>query len=421
MASGLDVPAGIAQVHGRMVLNTHLEWTPEFTIRLADGRTGRGAAPGAETPSVFEARRPDRVPDRDTFAEVRKALAGYSFTQGSLDRLLTERGESWGASVVYGVSVAFFEASRAEDDMELPDGAAPVGEVRCPRLLLNVLNGGMHAYTNPVACDFHEVLLVPRSDDYEAVIDAYLRVLHRVRTALVDFPQRSVGGNRVHDLGPGSNEAALALVEGALKSTGLSGMFGLMVDASAGDWTDGHRHYALPVTGRRLTPEGLTKYWLRLMDRFDLTMLEDPCAESDLDGWRALHAARPAECRLLGDNLTSTLPSELAVKAGMVDGVLLKPDQNGTVSGALRFAAMAGERDLQLVASHRSVETDTLFLVHLATQVEADYFKIGPFSDFSSVMRSNTLLRRRGPGDVPAGRQPGPVPGDPPLTRRDLT
>ncbi|MGW1871199.1 hypothetical protein ACWCPS_37385 [Streptomyces mauvecolor] len=129
--------------------------------------------------------------------------------------------------------------------------------------------------------------------------------------------------------------------------------------------------------------------------QFDLTMLEDPFAETDLDSWRALHAARPASCQLLGDNLTSTLASELAAKAPLVDAVLLKPNQNGTVSGTLHFATMAKELGLNLIASHRSIETDTPFLANLTTHIEADYFKIGPFSDFSSVMRSNALIRSR--------------------------
>jgi enolase len=181
-------------------------------------------------------------------------------------------------------------------------------------------------------------------------------------------------------------------MERLLTDTGLIDQYGIMVDASAGDWyIDGH--YKMSVTGMAFEPGALVDEWLRIMDRFDLEILEDPFSETDLEAWRVLHQRRPAGTHLYGDNLTSVQPDQLDAKAHLVDGVLVKPDQNGTVTGTLRFAELARAAGLSIATSHRSIETDAPFLVHLTSDLDADYLKVGPFSDFSSVMRTNALLR----------------------------
>lgn len=118
-------------------------------------------------------------------------------------------------------------------------------------------------------------------------------------------------------------------------------------------------------------------------------------AETDIDGWAAFHAVRPPRCGLLSDNFTSTSPVQLAAKATHVDGVLLKPDQIGSLTGAHRFASLAREFGLPLIASARSVETGSPLISHVAAAWDLDYLKVGPYQDFSSVMQTNELLRGR--------------------------
>ena len=377
--------AVIADVQEVRVLNSHLDWTLELWIRLDDGRSGRGAAPKGETPSVYEPAGTAITDRRQAVVdEIRAVLVGADVDQAELDGQLEARRPSWGPAVVFALSVAFHEATWSNEPAPVPG--------RSPRLLFNLLNGGLHAYTNPIVSDLTEILVLPRTDGIERSIDGYRRLLAEARTILSDVPTRTIGANRVHDLGGPTNDTALGLARRILDRTGLDDEFELAVDASAGDWWDGDG-YRLPVTGDRLDRRALADWWLGLIDRHGLAWVEDPFAETDAEGWRLLHDERPAGCRLLGDNLTSTLPAELERKAGLVDGVLLKPDQNGTVSGSRRFAALAREHGLALITSHRSIETDSPFLVHLSHDLGADAIKVGPYSDFSSVLRSNELIR----------------------------
>ncbi|MBD0742700.1 enolase C-terminal domain-like protein [Streptomyces sp. CBMA152] len=318
-------------------------------------------------------------------AEAQRVLSGGAFGQVSFDEVLDHHRSHWGRTACYALSAAFFEARFRN---------VTTGTRRPPKLLLNLLNGGLHAYSLPVTSDFTEFLLVPRHDDPVAAIDGYRRLLADARAALTGFPLREVGGNPVHDLGLDPNEAALSLVTTLLERAGLAETFGIMIDASAGDWLDSDK-YALPVSGARLDRDELIGHWLDLVARFDIVLLEDPLAETDIDGWAAFHAVRPSRCGLLSDNFTSTSPAQLAAKATHVDGVLLKPDQIGSLTGAHRFASLARELGLPLIASARSVETGSPLISHVAAAWDLDYLKVGPYQDFSSVMRTNELLRGR--------------------------
>lgn len=405
--------ATIAGIRSGRILNSHGDWTVEMTVQLVDGRFGRAAAPRGETPSIFEetdragladpASRDGRAVDAAIAEDVSRALVGRTLDQAGLDEILEAHRTAWGSAIVFALSVAFHQATRrpaspmpgARIAGARANGVPPSGDERSgrsPRLLFNLLNGGLHAYTNPVISDLTEILVLPRHDDLPRALDGYRQLLAKARSLLDAKPIRRIGANRVHDLGEPANDAALALAREILDRTELADAFDLAVDASAGDWLDGDG-YRLPVTGVRMERDQLVDWWLGLIERHDLRWVEDPFAEVDREGWRRLHGARPEGCRILGDNLTSTLPAELLAKADLVDGVLLKPDQNGTVSGSRAFAALAREHGLALITSHRSIETETPFLVHLSTEVGADAIKIGPFSDFSSVLRTNELLR----------------------------
>lgn len=373
----------ISELDGRLVLDSHLAWTPEFELRLDGSRGGRGSAPRGETLSIFE-----RVGSRsldDMVDEARATLVGNPFDQESFDAALEPLVPSWGAQATLALSIAFYLASR-------PQHAA--ARRRFPRLLLNVLNGGMHAYTNPVMSELHEIMIYALSEDLRQTADAYRVVLDAIKVELAHHPRVAVGTNEVHRVGDPPDEGALDLMRRVLDREGLERHFGIAVDASAGDWWTGEE-YRLPVTNRRMTSDDLVEWWLGLIDAYGIAFLEDPLAEEDRFGWARLHAVRPESCAIVGDNYTSTSLDQLvgAGKAAEVDAAIVKPNQNGTVSGSLAFAAAARDAGLSVIASHRSVETESPFLVHLALDMGADGIKIGPFRDFTAVVKFNEFLR----------------------------
>lgn len=373
----------VADVRGRLVLDSHLAWTPEFDIVLDDGTVGRGSAPRGETTSIFETTGAE--PMEEMAATARATLVGRELDQNALDETIEQWVPSWGAQATLALSIACYLA---------PPRSGDALEARVPRLLLNVLNGGMHAYTNPVEADVHELMIYARSRDLRSTADAYRRLLEVIHDELRRYPLTRVGRNEVHRIGDAPDEAVLELLRTILDREGLSSEFQIAIDASAGDWWTGEA-YELPVSGRRLTTDQLVEWWMTLIETYGIELLEDPLAEEDRRGWSGLRAVRPETCAILGDNYTSTSLDQLvgAGKARDLDGVLAKPNQNGTVSGSLAFVDAAKRAGLAIIASHRSVETDSTFLAELARQMGADGLKIGPFRDFTAVVKFNELLR----------------------------
>ena len=376
----------IAQIDGRLVLDSHLAWTPEFDVRLADGAQGRGSAPRGETVSTAESALV--ATDVRAVIEAVPGLVGGTFDQPSFDTAIGALTERFGRGTTLALSTAFYLAWRTSAEGD----AGPAAST--PRLLLNLLNGGLHAYTNPITADMPEFMLLARSDDLRSVADAYVGLLESVHERLRRIATVDVGGNRVHDLGAAPNEAALGLIVDLLRSEGLDSAFSIAVDASAGDWAAGDG-YVLPVSGARMSAPELGAWWLRLVDGFGIELLEDPFAEHDRRAWIELHETRPAACRIFGDNYTSSDVRRLVGegRAADVDGVLVKPNQNGTVTGTLGFAAAARAAGLAVVASHRSVETESTILIDLAREMGAEAIKIGPFRDYTAVVKFNALLR----------------------------
>ena len=396
----------IGAIESRRIFNSHVQPTTEFTVRLSDGAAGRGASPVGETISIYE----DGAADTDA-TPVIAAIAGDGLfdrplDQARFDTYLATRMDDFGRNTCYALSLAFFEAVRATDrpGADAPTvalGEPPATPGDSPHLCLNILNGGRHAYTNPILSDFPEFLLVARSTDLDEVLGAHNELQHAVREALLRLSTTVVDRNPVHRFPAADNRASIEFLLGICDRLGLSGDFDLMIDASAGDlWSDGT--YRFELTDRRArSPEDLCEYWLELVRDYPrLRFLEDPFRELDTARWTDLTTAQDT-CRTIGDNLYSTSAERIeeGARRHQTDGVIIKPNQAGTVSAA-RAAIAAARRTGQIpITSHRSVSTETPFEATLTYEAAVPYIKIGPLlTDYSSVVRLNELIRLTGSG-----------------------
>ena len=181
----------IEAIGHRRIFNSHVEPTTEYSVWLRDGSVGRGASPHGETIGIYEDKgRP--VDAAEVIAALRAGDALQpAFDQGSFDALLGERiTPAFGKNTGYALSLAFFNAAK---DASAPTVAADAAGR--PRLCCNILNGGWHAYTNPVLSNFHEYLLVARSDDVDDVIGSHADIQRAVQEALAKRPKITVSGN----------------------------------------------------------------------------------------------------------------------------------------------------------------------------------------------------------------------------------
>ena len=100
-----------------------------------------------------------------------------------------------------------------------------------------------------------------------------------------------------------------------------------------------------------------------------------------------------AKTLIAGDDITSTNPYRLqsALNNNVLNAIVLKPNQIGTVTEALAVAEIAKFKQLKIVVSDRSGETEDDFIADFAVAIDADYVKFGSPSR-ERVIKYNRLL-----------------------------
>ncbi|OHA62361.1 MAG: hypothetical protein A2117_01605 [Candidatus Wildermuthbacteria bacterium GWA2_46_15] len=131
-----------------------------------------------------------------------------------------------------------------------------------------------------------------------------------------------------------------------------------------------------------------------LMKRFSVFAIEDPFSEDDLKNWRDFYQKYGRERLVIGDDLVVTNIGRLkmALKPKLINAVIVKPNQIGTVSETLDFICEAKQNELAIIISHRSGETNDSFIAELALAVGADFVKFGGLARGERMAKYNQLL-----------------------------
>jgi enolase len=384
----------IKKIRYRKILNSHVNFTNEFIIELEDGSIGIGASSQGETISIYEDKKVSFDPEIIIKTLEAENLLGKPLDQELFDSFLSEHRIEFGQNNAYGLSEALFNATVSKQTL-IELFHKPRSKLTAPLLCLNILNGGWHAYTNPVLSDFSEFMLVSKGNDLEEVIAEHNEIQKVVKEKQLKQTKTVVSGNPVNSFPTRDNREVIEFLLNILVGLGLSKKYDLMIDASAGDLWNGTA-YCLGVTDNSMhSPDDFVKYWLRMIQQYKLMFLEDPFHEKDFDRWMELTAASDLSC-IIGDNLYSSDVKRISEGAAMKysHAAVIKPNQAGTVT-AVKEAIEAGEKFGQIViTSHRSISTESTFLSKLTCIFGIKYIKIGPLAtDYSSVVRLNEIIR----------------------------
>jgi enolase len=387
----------IQSIQCRQVLNTHVQFTNEFIVSLADGPTGIGASPQGETISKYEDKQ-FVVDPTDIVSEIQAhELTGRPVSQTEFDTYLLENVAHFGRNNIYALSEALFNARSVNSSLFDLLGRPPT-KLNAPRLCMNVLNGGSHAYTNPVLSDYSEYILVAHSNDIGQTIGAHNEIQRVVKERLSKNAKTIVNGHPVNRFATADNRECVDFLLGVCESLGYANSFDLWIDASAGDlWTD--NGYRLALTSNALyTSEQYQAYWLDIINQYGLRFVEDPFREDDYESWHRLTTGQ-RESLVIGDNFYSSNPTRIeeGARRQFAHGVLVKPNQAGTVTEVCKAIETAQRFGQVVVTSHRSISTESTFLSTLTCMFGVEYIKIGPLAtDYSSVMRLNEIIRIAG-------------------------
>jgi enolase len=404
----------IRSVRGREILDSRGNPTVEAEVELAGGVVGRAAVPsGASTGEheALELRDGDegrylgkgvRQAVGNLNGEIRELLTGRSAEdQRAVDELLIESDGTpnkgrLGANAILGASLATARAAAVASGEPLFRFLGGPGADLLPVPQMNILNGGEHAPNN---VDIQEFMVMPvGADSFSEGLRMGVEVFHHLKRVLSEQGKGTAVGDEggfAPDLG--SNEEAVEVVLRAIERAGYrpGEDMVLALDAAASELHDGGEYVFRWSSGERRDPEGMVEFWREWVDRYPIRSLEDALDENDWEGWRRLTRAVGDRVQLVGDDLfvTNTRFLEKGIEEGVANAILVKVNQIGTLTETLDAMAMAVAADYRSVVSHRSGETEDVFIADLAVATGCGQIKTGSASRTDRVAKYNQLLR----------------------------
>ena len=408
------MPAIIANIYAREILDSRGNPTVEADVMLESGVIGRAAVPSGASTGEHEA-----VELRDNDAAryggkgvllavqnieetIAPALAGADATdQMGIDAALIEMDgtpnkSNLGANAILAVSMAVARAGASELGLPLWRYlGGPLTRVM-PVPMMNILNGGAHA-TNTV--DFQEYMIIPvGAESFSDGLRMGTEVFHALKKVLVQRKlSTGVGdeGGFAPDLK--SDEEAITVVLEAIEAAGFTpGQdIALALDCAASELHKGGTYTFKKSGAGTRDAAGMVELYTRWIDTYPIVSIEDGLSEDDWDGWKLLTDAIGDRCQLVGDDLFVTNTERLArgIESGIANSILIKVNQIGTLTETLEAIEMARAAGYLSVISHRSGETEDTFIADLAVGTGAGQIKTGSASRTDRVAKYNQLLR----------------------------
>lgn len=410
--------AKIKAIDAREILNAKGFPTIEVAVTLNDGKIGVASCPTGEKIGNYDAvDLKDNDEKRFEGQGVIKAVSNIkniiapalvgkvAEQQPEIDKVMidldgTQNKSRLGANAMLAVSIAVAKAGAESSvlplflylrqyikkDHDLLETPVPI---------FNLINGGRRE--NGMA-NFHEFLIIPASSKPYIESIQIGEVIHKQLKKILE----SKNSETLTDYDEGftlnlkTNKEAFSYImqaaENAHVRIGFDAFLGLNSRASA-FFKNGK--YMISDAPSALSSSDFVDYYSKLNEEMHLLYLEDALSEDDWDGWKALFERLSKTSIIAGGDLIASNPYRLqmALDKKTINGVVIKPNQAGTVIESLAIAQAAKETGLKIIVSHRSNETNDDFIADFSVAVDADYIKIGSLSRGENIAKYNRLLQ----------------------------
>jgi enolase len=259
--------------------------------------------------------------------------------------------------------------------------------------MMNILNGGKHADNN---IDIQEFMIMPvGAENFAAALRMGVEVFHNLKKVLNKRGlNTAVGDEGGFAPNLGSTEEALAVIIEAVEKAGYrpGEDVALALDAAA---TEFYKEGRYVLEGRTLTVEEMVDFYALLAAKYPLLSIEDGLAEDDWEGWKKLTSRLAGKLQVVGDDIfvTNTSLLQKGIQMGVANSILIKVNQIGTLTETMEAIEMAERAGYTAIISHRSGETEDVFIADLAIAANTGLIKTGATSRTDRVAKYNQLLR----------------------------
>lgn len=322
--------------------------------------------------------------------------------QKEIDELMirldgTENKSSLGANSILPVSLACLRAGAGSQSMPLWRWVSKIsGKVPfLPSPCILFMEGGLHGKGN---LEVQEIMVVLEGESFRERLRISTEIFH----ALGEFLARQYGKISANVGLEGAYSPLIDDIEEALdglmkviKKSNYRGRVDIILDMAANCLYQEGNYF---LEGELMTKEQLGDFYLKLCRKYPILAIEDPFGEEDWSAWRDLNSklkSQNSEVQLLGDDLTATNVGriKMALKEDCIGGVIIKPNQIGTVTEAIEAAKYALSNNLKVFVKHRSGETKDSFIADLAVGLGSGFIMAGAPTRGERVAKYNRLLK----------------------------
>lgn len=407
----------INAIKAREILDSRGIPTIETNIFSDTGQTASASVPAGTSTGTHEAKElrdndPIRYQGMGVLKAVEaintivaKAIIGRDPTkQTELDQILinldgTLDKHNLGANSILSVSQAVCELGAVVTGyptyhyLSLKYGLNP-GHELIPTPIFTIIDGGLHGAGN---LDFQEFQIIPATHkSYHEALQCGEEIYQTLGRVLAQRGAiHSVGLEGGYAPNLFTNIDALEVIFEAIRQTRyqLAQDVFLGLDVAASSFYN-RDVYTIKDRSQPLTRSEFIDYYVDLNERYHLFSLEDPLDEDDFEGWTLLSSRLSKQTVIIGDDLLTT--NKDRVKQGIekkaCTGILVKPNQIGTISETVEIVKICKQAGWHIVVSHRSGESNDDFIADFSIGVGADYIKFGAPARGERVAKYNRLL-----------------------------
>ena len=403
----------ISDIHARQILDSRGNPTVEVDVLLSDGIIGRAAVPSGASTGEYEAyelRDGNNSLYRglsvlnaisNVNIDISNTFSGRNpFEQNKIDQDLieldgTNNKNKLGANAMLGFSMAVAKSAALSLNVPLYQYLGGIRSNTLPVPMMNIINGGAHANNG---LDFQECMIMPIGfSNFSDALRAGTEVFHNLKQILSDKGYSVAVGDE-GGFAPDVNnlDDALANISDAIEKSGykLGEQIYIAIDAAASELFDG-QNYFLKGENKKLNTDQLVKYWEDLCKKFPVISIEDPFDENDWNGFKELTKKIGKNVQIVGDDLFVTNKNRLltGIENNSANSILIKLNQIGTLSETIETIELAKNSQFGVIVSHRSGETEDVFISDLSVGLNAGQIKTGSVSRTDRTAKYNQLIR----------------------------
>lgn len=400
---------GIKNIIPSQVLNSRGEPTLKVKMTAENGTSAWFVVPAGASTGAGEAQK--KLDDGESFGGksvnacvelinnvIAPKFIGYPVEhQDDFDSLLialdgSENKENLGANTILALSGAYFKLGAKLSKKPLWQYIAEARQYNpeFPRIYANMIGGGKHA----PGLDIQEFMIIPKSNQPTEAVELISQVYHTLQNIMVSLygPAAKLVGDE-GALAPVGARTEVVLEAFANLNSKMESQFEIALDVAANSFFNGQTYQ---FEGQSIHASDLLAVYEDWNNKFDLYSIEDPFAETDLEGLELLKTI-PQDKKpflVVADDYTVTNAGKITQFAQdkIFDGVIIKPDQVGSITEMFAAIDAARQSGNEVIVSHRSGESNDDFIVDLAYGIGAFGIKIGAPNRGERIAKYNRLL-----------------------------